>query len=228
MSAVVALRDPVASVTAKLPPSRARLAELNLNVEAAGAEAARLAEPAEKAVAIKGLIDAAQRKCDELQAADHIALGEYLTGEGTGPRPEPSPELLATEQRMIALRRDLAALAVVQPNLERVAVEAAYRLQAAAAERDTAFYAAVAESAAAYLDEVLTPRLAALLAAEVVIRTLIDNLRMRNGHSNSAAHAAADQLERALINAKRLGVAARTWRRAGDFSSADVRSDRGI
>ena len=83
MSAVVALLDPVASVTSKLSPSLARLAELNLNVEGASAEATRLAEPANKAVAIKGLIDAALRKCDELQAADHIALFKYLIGEGT-------------------------------------------------------------------------------------------------------------------------------------------------
>jgi len=206
MSAVVALRNPTPSPAAKpLSPARANLVAAKAAVEAARAEVLRLSEPANRLHEIKRALTTEQERFAALKAADDVLLGGWLSAGGVdGPRPAESEERAGSEQRIIALVRDVAAVEAVQPGLDQAVAEAQRRYAVAAAARDAAFWVVVAEAAVEFIDREFSTRVKAMLESEAAILSLFDVLRFSSaGGNGNPAHQVAELIGDRRQEAKR-------------------------
>jgi hypothetical protein len=128
-------------------PARARLADAIAALALAEAELAAAQERAMRLAAIIAEASGQEIHLAALTAAEERHLGDWLTGGGSDPRPEPNPAIAAAEQRNKALAADAAAARTALPAAEQSFQRCAAKVRDLQRRRDEAVCAAAVDAA---------------------------------------------------------------------------------
>jgi hypothetical protein len=166
------------------------------------AEAAR--QPVDRLERAIAAAAAAEQELNRLYREDQGRVASWLVDGAKTARPQPLPALIEAEKRLAVVVRDASAAKEALPPLTD-ALNAAYStVRTAQRRRDDAVYLAAGAVAQARLTK-LTERIAAVLAVEAALDSVVTELQ-RLGHRSEADHLAlgvAAQIREMVIAAKR-------------------------
>ncbi|HTV45833.1 MAG TPA: hypothetical protein VMF05_10985 [Stellaceae bacterium] len=173
-----------------LSAARAELAAAIGELENAGAELAAAQARATRLAAVAAEWARHETELAALQTADQERLGAWLADDGGAPRPEPTPAVVAAEQRREPLQRELAAAHLALPEAEQSFRHHAARVRALQSRRDAAVCTAAVEAARHYA---MAYRAALLVALEheAVLHGLRSELMARGDRADDAPGAAS-------------------------------------
>jgi hypothetical protein len=172
LTSEVTSHAPTATVTTS--PSRARLAEFNRRVERLEAELDMKRRPQQRLQLIISTEELARADYERHSLRHAADLEEWIATGCRGDRPEPSPELKASEREFgLAAENAKAASTVLSAANQDIAAKS-QELDHLKAARNMAHTEALIEAIEQYRDGVLVPSIASNYAAKKTIRDLID------------------------------------------------------
>jgi hypothetical protein len=129
-----------------------------------------------------------QAELRELYTRDQAARGEWIAGGRNGPDPGNPADTARLNDRIVAMKDELAAAKATLPAKEQVHREAVSRLQAAQADRGAAIAEVAVEICSELAGEV-TGHLNTALTVEAEIRSVLDAIseRARRGEGMGTA-----------------------------------------